>query len=50
MFDTGNVCLWAITETPQSLVLSFCDVNKKRGGTKDVSLGYGYVQFDWLCF
>ena len=48
-FDTGEGCVWAITVTPQSLVLSRCDDNKDRGGTTTVVLGYGYVQFGWLC-
>ena len=41
-FETGEGCLWEITVTPQSLVLSRCDDNKECGVTTNVVLGYGY--------
>ena len=33
-FDTGKVLLWAIIVTPQSVVLSCCDVDNERRGKK----------------
>ena len=43
MFDTGKVCLWEIIVTPQSLVLSCCDMNNNHGGKNIYCLEMGMV-------
>ena len=48
-FDTGKFCLWEITMTPQSLVISCCDMNNNNSGTINLMFVCGHVQFGWMC-
>ena len=48
-FDKSKVCLWEITVTPQSLLISCFDVNNYHGGTTNVLSGDGFGNFGWMC-
>ena len=48
-FETGEGCLWELTVMTQYLVLSCCDDNRNHGGTINIVLGYGYIQFGYMC-